>query len=254
MVASIASGTAPPNMPECDAWSRVRTVRVKRALPRRVTVSAGVSESQLPESATTITSERRASLLSERNCPNDREPYSSSPSMNRAMPRSTSSPAASRSARSEAMCAMTPALSSAAPRPYSRPPRTVGSNGGRLPERVVARRLHVVVGVEQHRRTAVARGTRREHRRLAPLLACRGSPRRAPGRCRRCPCPPRGPRPPRRSAAAWLWSKAGHAMEGMRTSAPRSASAVGMPAMAASRTASSIAGRSSSSAVAKSCE
>jgi len=116
-VAIIASGTAPPNMPECEACSRVRTRRVKRVLPRSDTVSAGVLSSQLPESATTITSARSASALSERNCANDREPASSSPSKNSATPRSNSSPIPSLSARSAARWAMMPALSSAAPRP-----------------------------------------------------------------------------------------------------------------------------------------
>ena len=117
MVAIIESGTAPPNMPECDAWSRVRTVSVKRALPRSDTVRAGVSASQFPESATTITSPRRASALSCRNLAKEREPYSSSPSTKSETPRSKSSPSASRSARRAAMCTITPALSSAAPRP-----------------------------------------------------------------------------------------------------------------------------------------
>ena len=116
-VAIIASGTAPPNMPECEAWSSVRTRSVKRVLPRSDTVSAGVFASQLPESATTMTSARRSSALSERNCANEREPASSSPSKNSTTPRSKSSPTASVSARSAATCAMTPALSSAAPRP-----------------------------------------------------------------------------------------------------------------------------------------
>src|SRR3546814_2318310 len=90
IVASIASGAAPPDMPECDAGSRVRTRSVKPAVARSETVSAGVCSSQLPESATTIASARRASRLSERNCANEREPYSSSPSMKTATPRSTS--------------------------------------------------------------------------------------------------------------------------------------------------------------------
>ena len=117
-----------------------------------------------------MTSARSASALSARNWANEREPASSSPSMNSATPRSKSSPSASVRARSAAMCAMTPALSSAAPRPYRRPPRTVGSNGGGLPQRLVADRLHVVVGVEQDRRAAVARRARREHRGLAELV------------------------------------------------------------------------------------
>ena len=116
-VAIMASGTAPPNMPECDACSSVRTRSVKRVLPRSDTVSAGVFASQLPESATTITSARSASALSERNCANERDPASSSPSKNSATPRSKSSPMPSLSARSAATCAMMPALSSAAPRP-----------------------------------------------------------------------------------------------------------------------------------------
>ena len=117
MVASMASGTAPPNMPECRAWVSVRTRRVNRALPRSATVSPGVSLSQLLESATTIRSAARASRLSVRNWPNEREPYSSSPSTKRLTPSPKSAPSTRRTTFSAVRWVSTPALSSAVPRP-----------------------------------------------------------------------------------------------------------------------------------------
>jgi hypothetical protein len=54
------------------------------------------------------------------------EPISSSPSRNSTTPTGGRPPNARRTAR----CMSTPALSSAAPRPYSRPSRSVASNGG----------------------------------------------------------------------------------------------------------------------------
>ena len=82
MAASIASGAAPPNIPECEACSSVDTFRWNVTLPRSATVSAGVSMSQLSESATTMTSAASWSRCCTRKFANDREPNSSSPSMN----------------------------------------------------------------------------------------------------------------------------------------------------------------------------
>jgi hypothetical protein len=52
-----ASGTAPPIIPEWLACARVVTRRLKATAPRKAIVRAGVSRSQLPESATTMTSD-----------------------------------------------------------------------------------------------------------------------------------------------------------------------------------------------------
>ena len=58
-----ASGTRPPHMPEWTAWVRVRTSTSTRTRPRRLVVSAGTPMSQLPESAITMTSASRRSLV-----------------------------------------------------------------------------------------------------------------------------------------------------------------------------------------------
>ena len=121
-----ASGTAPPNIPECTPWSRVSTVTTARTIPRSVVVSAGSPTSQLPESASTMASARSFSPCRSRIVGSESEPISSSPSTKIVTPTGRSSPCARRAAR----WAITPALSSAAPRPYSRPSRSVGSNGG----------------------------------------------------------------------------------------------------------------------------
>ena len=66
-------------------------------------------------------------------------------------------------ARNAARCVAMPALSSAAPRPYSRPSRSVGSNGADAHCAAVALGLDVVVGVQQHRRRASRRRVMRDH-------------------------------------------------------------------------------------------
>ena len=109
----MASGTAPPNIPEWTPWSRVVIVTTTRMRPRRVTVSAGSPMSQLPESARTMASARSFSLCRSRMVSSESLPISSSPSTKTVTP--TGGP--SGNARSAAMWAMTPALSSAAPRP-----------------------------------------------------------------------------------------------------------------------------------------
>jgi hypothetical protein len=108
-----ASGTAPPNMPLCTACSSVRTSTLPLTMPRRPVVSAGWPMSQLPESAITMTSDSSVSRCSRSRSSSDPEPNSSSPSTKTMTPTGTASP----KARSAATCAMTPALSSAVPRP-----------------------------------------------------------------------------------------------------------------------------------------
>ena len=56
--------------------------------------------------------------------------------------------------RNAARCVAMPALSSALPRPYRRPSRSVGSKRRRHPLVVVALGLHIVMGIQQHRRRA----------------------------------------------------------------------------------------------------
>ena len=111
----MASGTAPPYMPEWTAWSRVRTVTTPSTRPRRLVVSAGCPTRQLPESAThdDVRGEPLAVLARKRS--NEGEPISSSPSTNTVTPTPGAAPSAR--ARSAATCTATPALSSAAPRP-----------------------------------------------------------------------------------------------------------------------------------------
>ena len=75
-------------------------------------------------------------------------------------------------ARSAAAWIAMPALSSAAPRPYRRPCRISGSNGGRLPVGGFALGLHVVVGVQQQGGRALGAGTRVDGG-MARVLAAR---------------------------------------------------------------------------------
>ena len=125
------------------------------------------------------------------------EPTSSSPSTKTVTPTPSSSP----STRSAPTWATIPALSSAAPRPYNRPSRSTGSNGG-LSQAASSPAVDVVVGVQQDgRRTGRAgrwattagapRGTvstwtssDARPRAGAPRRR-RRSRRRAPGRTRR---------------------------------------------------------------------
>ena len=120
-----ASGTTPPHMPEWTAWSSVRTSTSQSASSAQRVVSAGVPMSQFPESAITMTSLASRSRYRRRIAGSDCDPDSSSPSMKTVTPTGRSAPCARMAARWAAM----PALSSAAPRPNSRPPRSVGSNG-----------------------------------------------------------------------------------------------------------------------------
>ena len=77
-------------------------------------------------------------------------------------------------------------LSSLVPRPYIRSPRTAGSNGGVCHAPCLARRLHVVVGVDEHRRRALGAEPLPEHERVPAgrddTAAERAKPRREPRR------------------------------------------------------------------------
>ena len=140
----------------------------------------------------------------------DRRPDSSSPSTNTVTPTGRSSPWA----RIAARCAAMPALSSAAPRPYSRPSRSVGSNGLRVP-------------ASRGRLRAARRGARRAARSARPRAAglraiTAGSPP-----CRDSDLRRRSPR--RETARRWLGDRrtsscpAGSALtDWIRTSASRS--------------------------------
>ena len=166
-----ASGTAPPNMPLCTAWSQRAYLdeRVDQAAQRRWSAPAAPM-SQLPESAITITSAGSSSRCS-REQRVQRVRADTPPRPRRTRPRR---PAARRRTRAAPRRAPSrPALSSAAPRPYSRPSRSTGSNG-------VA--VHSVGG----RRPAARRGGRR---------AARSARRAGPGGGRSRPAG----RPPARS-------------------------------------------------------
>ncbi len=86
---------------------------------------------------------------SSRNAPRVGEPISSSPSTS-TFTLHGSSPAVRIHARTAATCATAPALSSAVPRPKSRPSRSRRFERIRRPPVDVAGRLHVVVRVEEH--------------------------------------------------------------------------------------------------------
>ena len=116
-VASIASGAAPPNMPECDACASVSMRRLNATAPRSATVIAGVSRSQLPESATMIASAARRSRFWSRKFANDGDAVLLLALDEQRDAEVEVAPSTSVSARIAAMCAITPALSSAAPRP-----------------------------------------------------------------------------------------------------------------------------------------
>ena len=141
-------------------------------------------------------------LVVGRNCANEREPYSSSPSMNIAIPSSRSSPSTSATARIEAMCAMMPGLVVCRTATVQATVAHGRLERRRLPQRVVSGRLHVVVRVQQDRRLAVAGGARGEHRGLPVLVGAgdRRAQRSAPRRRHRCPS--RARRRPRRCARA----------------------------------------------------
>ena len=131
--------------------------RLNATAPRRPTVRAGVSRSQLPESATTIASAARRSWKRSRIAGSEREPNSSSPSANRTMPTSGSASTVSQGADG-ADVRHHAGLVVGGPAPVEAVAAQGRLVGLRLPVVVVARRLHVVVGVQQHGRAAVARG------------------------------------------------------------------------------------------------
>ena len=187
-VASIASGTAPPNMPECEAWSSVRTrEREARVAAQRDGERRRVANPSCP-------SRRRRSRrpAARRRCPrgscaNEREPYSSSPSMNSATPRSRSSPSASRSARSDGDVRHDAGLvvgGAAAVEPSVADGRLERRG---LPQGLVARGLHVVVRVEQDGRACRCARPASRGRRADRARRCRGSRRAGSRRSSKTP-------------------------------------------------------------------
>ena len=223
-------------MPECDAWSSARMCSVKRVLPRSHTASPSDPHIQLRGAATTITSARSVRRRRRRGT---RRATGTRPSPH---PRRTG-PCRDRSPFLTASVERTQGGEGAMMPACRR--RRRGRRGGRRGRRLEGGDstgsspdgLHVVVRVEQDRRPAVAGGT---CARTAgcPAHWCRGSQRAGSRRSRtgRCRAPARPPL--WRCAAPEAVSKPGNATEGMRTSAPRSARAEGMPEAAASRTAS----------------
>ena len=160
-------------MPECTAWVRVRTSTSIRTRPRRLVVRAGTPMSQLPESAITMTSARRSSRFSlqqrgqrlgadlllalDEEDDVDRQVVAEDPQ--RGQVGGDAGLVVGGAAAVEAVAAL-----------------------GRLERRavpvgVVVLGLHVVVGVEQHRRRAVGPLLVRDHRGRPALGA--GDPRRA---------------------------------------------------------------------------
>ena len=200
-MAIIASGTAPPNMPECEACSRVRTRSVKRVLPRSETVRAGVLSSQLPESATTITSARRSAALSERNCANEREPglLLALEEQHDAEVEVRSDRFGQRAERGDVRHDPGLVVGGAAAVQAAAADRRL--EGRRLPERLVADRLHVMVGVEQDRRPAVARRPGGEDGGLPRFGGLRDGRSDGCRRSRRGRCRARARPRPRRCAA-----------------------------------------------------
>ena len=123
-----ASGTVPPCRPEWTGASSVRTSTSRMATPRSEVVSVGSPTRQLLPSAISTTSAAKRSGLASTYWPKVTRPVSSSPSITTLMPTGEAAP----TARSEPACSAMPHLSSAVPRPYRRPPRSAGSNGGEV--------------------------------------------------------------------------------------------------------------------------
>ncbi len=145
-----ASGTTPPHMPECRPWSSVATSTTQSASPRSDTVSDGISVLQLSESAMTMTSaasrsrcaassaaqRRRAGLLLALD--EDRDAHRRV--------------AAERADRRQMRCDAGLVVGGAA---AVEPAVALGRlERRRVPLAAVALGLHVVVGVQQHRRRA----------------------------------------------------------------------------------------------------
>ena len=147
-------GTAPPNEPECRSTSGPWTSTWQPMRPRMPTVVVGTSRAKTPVSVTTTTSgasrSRRSASSRSAKCG---EPDSSSPSTRkRRVTAGVSRPVAARWARRPSRWNSSWPLSSEAPRANSSSPRTVGSNGGVLPQLQRVDRLHVVVAVDDRDR------------------------------------------------------------------------------------------------------
>ncbi len=226
-------------MPECTPCRRVDTSRSPSTSPRRVTVSEGVSTSQLSESATTITSAESRSRWVRRNSASDGDPDSSSPSTKTTTPTPSSGPQVGSRVRRAATWAITPALSSAVPRPYRRPSRSVGrkaglvqsssSPGGCTSWWAYSSTVGFPSGAGRRATTA-------------------GAPSLPSGFAARSTCTSSSPAPRSRSATAsalsatCAWSKAPADTLGIRTSASRSARTPGICASRAARRAATSVG------------
>jgi hypothetical protein len=127
--AMAASGTGPPHPPECSACLTARTSTSTATSPRRAVVMEGRPVSKLLVSVSTSASADNSDRYWRRKSPRCADPISSSPSM-KIFTFSGSFPAAFNQECTAQACTEIPALSSAAPRPNSRPSRSVGSNGG----------------------------------------------------------------------------------------------------------------------------
>ena len=205
MRAVIASGTAPPNMPEWTPWSRVVTVTTTRIRPRSVVVRAGSPMAQLVESASTMASARSFSPCFSSRVGSESEPISSSPSTKTVTPTGRAPGVGAQ--RGEVGHDAGLVVGGAA---AVEPAVALGRLERRaVPVLVVAGRLHVVVRVE-HDRGRDPRGPSR-----CPMTAGRPPSRTISTS-----------RPSARSSAAvasalastWAWSNASRLTLGMRVS------------------------------------
>ena len=127
--ASTGSGMGPPHMPEWTLCRSARTSTSAMTSPRSAMVTEGTPVSKLPVSVSTIASASSRERYLRRKAERCSEPISSSPSM-RMRTFTGSSPAARTQLSTAAAWTRMPDLSSALPRPYSRPSRSTGSKGG----------------------------------------------------------------------------------------------------------------------------
>ena len=130
-IACSGFGTPPPNDPECRSRTGPVSVTSAEASPRMPVHIDGTSAAHMPVSLTTITSQAsrsRSRRSKSAKCP---EPDSSSPSIS-SLTVTGGAPLleAARQALMPREWNSTWPLSSEAPRPSSRPPRSAGSNGG----------------------------------------------------------------------------------------------------------------------------
>lgn len=111
-----ASGTGPPHMPEWMGCSSARTVTTTSASPRSEYVRPGTPTCQFVASVRTMTSASSVAAWAARNSGRCGDPISSSPSAT-TLTFTGSAPRVASHARVAVTCTITPALSSADPRP-----------------------------------------------------------------------------------------------------------------------------------------